>query len=494
MIKVNSSYIKINKELFIAISDKLSYIKYENNKNFNKYLLKNNKELNKYYIANLKFSYASLKLDKLLYIIYKISLLQLNKKFKNLNKVPLYSKVLRYEIGPDYRLYLNFLLEFGFISTDNRYIVGYGNNKVAKSKCYGINFVSNSDELYTHTLTQNCLIKKIIKWKDEYMNRIKGDVLLNEIYSMMDNITIDIDGATEYLDKLYYNKEITKRARDLEITKCQRINEHDPMDSLFLTKDSYGRIHTNFTNISKAIRENFLYINGEKAIGVDIKSSQPALLHGVFQDYLETLKGSQSFKTNDPFIIEELNGKAIDIRDKYIGKNNFYTGDHIFDGYIEYKLDTFGFDSYKELVENAERELGMYRIWLESDIYTEFLSRMETKETRKSVKRLFVTHIFSHGKGPHLDSIRNVWYRFFPTLLKIMDSFKEEDYKNMAYRLQKDESTLVYGDLFSTLKLSGINTFTTVHDSVIVPQSQVGLTTSLFNVVLQRNNIHTIAI
>jgi len=467
--------------------------------NTNKYL---NIEIDKSLLYDLQYlvidfnlsSSVVLSLDKLLYVIHKIFSLRNQRKFSNLDKVPLYSKVLRYELGPDYRVYLNFLLDNHFITTDNYYRVGHGNNSVAKCKCYGIYNKYSFENTVKYEVKQTCLVKKILKWRESYMDRVKDDELLNEIHNMMEKITIDYESAEKYLNDLFNSGKITKNARNLELSKCKRINDKESFDSIFLIKDSYGRVHTNYTNISKHIRENFLYINGEKAIGIDIKSSQPALLHCVFDDYLNSVKGTQSYIDDNALVSETLNGTAIDIRDKYVNRNNSYSGDHIFDGYVEYKLDTFGYDSYKEMVWNAERELALYKSWLETDIYNEFSSRMSTQIPRKKMKKLFVTHIFSTGWGEYLEPIREVWFKFFPTLHKILSAFKAEDYKNMAYRLQKDESSLVYGDLYSTLKMSGIDTFTTVHDSIIVPESQLDNARSLFNVVLTRNNIPTTAI
>ena len=49
--------------------------------------------------------------DYLLYIIGKlIQIPQYNAKLKNLNKVPLYSIILRYELGKNYRKYLDYLI------------------------------------------------------------------------------------------------------------------------------------------------------------------------------------------------------------------------------------------------------------------------------------------------------------------------------------------------------------------------------------------------
>ena len=445
-------------------------------------------------LSTLTFKDFLVKIDKCIYLINKINNLQELKKFKLLDKVPLYSKILRYELGPDYREYLNLLLNNDIITTDNYYRVGFGNNKVAKSKCYGINPKHVTGEKFEYEIKQTCLVKKIVKWRESQMANIKDGALLEGIYGMMDKITIDIDASTAYLDDLLKKKKITPHARDLEYRKCMKIHNKNTLDPLFLTKDNYGRVHTNFTNISKHIRENFLYINGEKAIGIDIKSSQPALLHCVFKDYIDTVKGTQSFTNNNFLEMEVLDGTPIDIRDKYVSKNNSYSGDHIYDGYVNYSLDTFGFDSYKDMVESAERELAEYKLWLETDIYTEFCSRMDKPISRASMKKQFVTHIFSTGWGEYLSEIRQIWFKFFPTLHKILSSFKKEDYKNVAYRLQRDESSFIYGDLYNTLRLSGIDTFTTVHDSIIVPQSKVEDAKNLFNVVLKRNNIPTVAV
>ena len=62
--------------------------------------------------------------DYFLYIISKIiHIPECNDKLRNLNKIPLYSKILRYEIGKNYKKYLTYLIDNGFLETDNHYVV-----------------------------------------------------------------------------------------------------------------------------------------------------------------------------------------------------------------------------------------------------------------------------------------------------------------------------------------------------------------------------------
>ena len=62
--------------------------------------------------------------DYLLYIVGKlIQIPQFNSKLKNLNKIPLYSIILRYELGKNYRKYLDYLIDNKVIESDNHYIV-----------------------------------------------------------------------------------------------------------------------------------------------------------------------------------------------------------------------------------------------------------------------------------------------------------------------------------------------------------------------------------
>lgn len=46
----------------------------------------------------------------------------------------------------------------------------------------------------------------------------------------------------------------------------------------FFTLDGNERLHTNLTNLSSDIRNNFIYLNGEKIIGTDLSNSQPTFL------------------------------------------------------------------------------------------------------------------------------------------------------------------------------------------------------------------------
>ena len=223
-------------------------------------------------------------IDSFLHIIHTIRNLSSHKKFKNLQKVPIYSKILRFELGKNYRRYIDYLLKYKFITTDNHYIVGHG-TKPGKCKCYGIAPKYRKNKSEDHELTKKSILTKLIKWKEEKFGKMVDDELLGHLYEMLQKVDIDVVGVNKYLDEMVESGQLTKYKANLERDKCDRINNKSDPHAIFIKKDTYGRVHSNFTNISKHIREKFLYLEGERLVALDIISSQPALLHTLFRKY-----------------------------------------------------------------------------------------------------------------------------------------------------------------------------------------------------------------
>lgn len=439
--------------------------------------------------------------DKFLYIINKIiTLSSSNRKYRRLKLVPLSSVVLRYELGKYYRKYIDWLIKHKFIESDNHYIVG-NSDREGKCKCYGLTTTYKSKPLVDFELKNEFILKKILNWRKNKLSETVSDPMMARLYSMMDNFHVDIKGVTEELNQLKKEGIVSQKQMDIEIAKCQKINDksEDTVD-LFIVKDDYSRVHTNITNLSRRVRENHLYIGQKKAVGIDIVSSQPALLHSLFQDYINRIeKLPENVKKSDFYI--EFGDVRTDVREKYRNKRNFYDGQVIYDPESEISLSKLGFSNFNECLENLNKEISyLEQSLLGMGIYEFFLDRWnevnEGDVSRSDIKTLWMGYVFGSGDENKMSSkvknISKIWKICFPTLDKLLNYFKEGDYKLLSHNLQRKEADLIYNKLCPRVeKEFGIN-FSTVHDSIIVEESVTEIVSNLFDEILEENNICTI--
>jgi len=446
----------------------------------------------KYNSPNFPFKYN---IDYFLFIASKIIYLNSFSKFKNLKKVPISSKIIRMELGKHYKRYLEYLLEFKFINTDNYYIVGK-NKTDGKCKCYGLHKRYNDDKVVNYEIVKPSLLKKMLKWQNDKFGKMRNDELLGHLYDMMRTFKVDIRGAKEYLDNEVKNKRLSKRKARLELDKCERINGDD-VHSLFLTRDRFGRVHTNFTNISRHIRENFLISeNGEKLVQLDVISCQPALLYTLFKNYLNKILDESGKYREDEFYMSpfEITPNAEDVRDKYVNRNNSYSGEHIYKNSFNPTIKSFGFKSYSDMSREAIDELGRYKIILKSGLYEFFQDRMDfyfsEEKTRDEIKKEWITHVFGRNNVKYNEKMQSIWEIEFPLLTKILTHFKKGDHKSLAHELQRKESNIIYNKLCPTMNKNKIDYFT-VHDCIVVKESDADFTYDTFEEILNENGVVT---
>lgn len=448
-----------------------------------------------------KFKFRWFK-DNFMFIIGKIVNLSLNNpKFKRLDKVPISSIILMKEIGRHYRKYIDYLLQYNIITCDNHYIVG-GTGIEGKCKCYGIGSKFKKTPKTTYTINKKTIITKYFKWKEAMFGKIADDEMLSKLYSMLNRFTIDIDGAELYLRKLLdtnADPDLNEEKIQIELRKCHVINNKDDKTSIFIVRDDYGRIHTNFTNLSRHVRDNFLFLDGERVIGIDMVSSQASLLYTMLLNYINKVDDATINKRNSPLnkyamILEELDYLKTDIRSKYVNSHNFYTGDPLYSLKFEPSISTLGYNNYTDMLSIARSELSKMEGILKSGIYEYFQMTWKKwnreDKTRSQMKKLWITYVF--GKPDQLNKkMRIVWEREFPMLNRIILHFKKIDYRILAHTLQRTESNIVFNDVCSAINDKLNIPYCTVHDSVIVQEQYVHSTKVIFETALINNNVVT---
>jgi hypothetical protein len=445
--------------------------------------------------------------DSFMFIISKIiHIASNNAKFKNLDKVPISSTILMNEVGRHYRKYLDYLIQWNMITSDYHYICGDNSNGVmGKCICYGIDTKFKKNKNVSYKITKKSIVSKYYKWKETMFGKIADDELLSKLYGMISRFTVDFDSAKKYmydLLELGIEPDLTKEKIEKELAKCRRINDIENEQRIFMTQDAFGRVHTNFTQLSRHIRDKFLLLDGEPVIGIDIVSSQASLLYTLLNDFVNKTEKSTRIIRDESnplakyaMIPDELDHLTqVDVRDVYTNRNNHYTGEPIYNVDFNPSISKFGYDTYDEMLKVARFELSKMNDALQSGIYEFFQDKwfevnLERK-TRHEMKRMWITYVF--GKPNKVSKkMKRIWDLEFGLLRKIIDHFKKLDYRILAHTLQRTESDIVYNQVCENIDSELNIPYGTVHDSLIVQQKHSVSAKNIFSTTLTKNNVVT---
>lgn len=436
--------------------------------------------------------------DNFYYIMSKIHVISISKsKFKNLDKIPISSTILMHEIGRHYRKYLNYLISAGFIESDNHYIVT-SDVKQGKCKCYSLTGqYKHSKQTEKIKISSKSIIGHYLKWKNSMFSKVADDDMLSKLFDMVQKFHIDTNEAEKYLRDLQKtDSKITDQWIKNELDKCNRINNKDAAQKLmFIVRDPYQRIHTNITNLSKRIRENFLYLDGEKVKSIDIVSSQASLLYLMMKQERDRIEETAKSPDVANFAMDEF-VPDYDVRDKYVNRKNSYEGDPI----RLYLGDTshvsmLGLNSYEDALSAVDKDLTkMQQILSGEGIYEYFQTRWHinynTWLDRDVIKQKWIAYVFGKPNAS-CKKMRYIWNTSFPMLTRMIDNFKINDYRILAHKLQRTEADLVFNKVCKAIDTKiGIN-YGTVHDSLIVPEHAFESAKEIFSKVLRENGIIT---
>lgn len=428
--------------------------------------------------------------DNFIYFLGKIFYIpQYNPDLKGMRLVPIYSKIVREELGRNYKKYIEYLLNWEFLVTDNYYIPAKLNPEGwGKCKCYGFTAKFAGKSVVKCPIKKRSLLKRMEIWNRKTIENVKSDPILTQIKEFLDKITFDYDGAIRKLDELFKNKKISLVEYDIEMDRCERIKNKD----FYIVRDEAGRIHTNLTNISKEIREDYLFIDGEKATGLDIRSCQPALLYALLIDYFEKIKKNHSNK----FEVSQnsISKSMVDTRKKYSSYENQIL-EELPNFELPMDVSMFEYRNFELLEHDFTKEINTLRDVLKSDIYGNIQNWWKsyfgvTLKTRKQAKKFFFSYIFGRNSMKRT-RMRQVWETEFPLLNRMISFIKEPNYKFLAHKLQKKESEIVIDSLCSEVNKKFNIPYFTVHDSIYISKKFSPEIKLIFEEILDKNNVIT---
>ena len=307
--------------------------------------------------------------------------------------------------GNQYSLYVDYLTESGFIEkvkchstsnhTSTRYKLTDDLSGVIIYRYYDYKLRKKLNNFYAK---QNPL-KTVSPIPREIRKKLITD---------LQSVTIDFEKSMTYLRDCIKN-DVIKYVKNLSM--IYKIQDAD----LFYTFDDWGRFHTNFTNLKKEIRNNYLSIDGQRVGFMDIKSSQPFFL-------------SQLLKY-DPLVIKN------------------------------YEVQKF-----IAILEDENQDIYNYFVYK----YPEIFNHPDPKANRDKSKDYVLKAMYDQKN-------KNTKYKLlfrkeFPYILEVIENYKFNEGHELWESLQKMESEFIFQKVYNSI----VNQFPdikliTVHDSIYFP-------------------------
>jgi len=180
----------------------------------------------------------------------------------------LYSVVMKSLYGKHYSVYVDYLIDTGFIQKISNY-------STLKHQSTQYKLIDNLSEVIIHKGIDYILQKKLSKYYSSIdplttKSPIPFEIrqkLIDDLYS----ITINFGQSILFIDK-YVKDNPGRYVKNLSMINKIKNQE------IFIHFDPYGRFHTNFTNLKSEIRNTFLKIDNEPVGYLDVKTSQPFFL------------------------------------------------------------------------------------------------------------------------------------------------------------------------------------------------------------------------
>jgi hypothetical protein len=356
----------------------------------------------------ISFNGVTLKTSYLLSLINDILIkFQLDDDDVEINEfcINLYSKILRNRYGLHYKSYVDKLLDIGFIKLKSNYCAGI------KAKTYVLNWF-DFDSIKRVKVYDAILLKNSYK---EYHRKLNSNSPIDldirkRLVEDLESVKINFEKSLAFIDDLSNKNKITSSKYFKNYHSIVNIKENN----IYFIFDDWGRLHTNYTVLKKEIRKNYLTIDNEPIIEIDIRNSQPFFLSKIIK-----------FEMNisDPEI-----KLFVDLVDNGLFYDNFV------------------------------------------DKFPNYFTADNLQENRNISKKLVYKVLFGYNgiKSEQSKMFKEIYPKIFDYIIGKKKS--EKDYKYFSYKLMRMESDFVFGKVVPDIykKIKGIKLFT-VHDSITYP-------------------------
>jgi hypothetical protein len=221
------------------------------------------------------------------------------------------------------------------------------------------------------------------------------------------------------------------------------------------TVDDYGRVHTNVTNLPKALR-HFLAVDGKRLVDVDVSESQPLFLGVAIARFnsrrTETVqRGARGTDGGQEGRQQQAEGRR---------------------GTPSLMFDNTMFDKNPQLAGELDRRRlpADVRRYLElceaRGLYQAVADRLG--KTREEAKRSVMVAFYD--RPSHCNAVSVVLTELFPSVMQAMRRIKRGDYRRLAHIAQRIESAFMFGRVVPRIMELRPDLFiTTIHDSILTP-------------------------
>ncbi|WP_292948265.1 hypothetical protein [Olleya sp. UBA1516] len=403
------------------------------------------------------------------------------------------SKYLNQPLKKELKKYREFLVQYNYIkiksyseNTSYGYRVCYFENpkRTFKKEYLVYEFISKSYEKFlTHSIDKYAKIE----YKKSVADRNTRHLTK---WINQENIQVDWETAFKFIEG---NEELTVQQKEQYSYSLNRIRFHQ---WYYLRSTNDNRLHSNLTNLPSRLR-TFLSHKNQKLVSLDIKTSQPFILAGVFNlllenrlDEIEVLrKGIRSKKVKDKFstVMNSISLTSTVVADLLAYKNLVCTKDIY--NHIAISLDTLFLETVKI---NGAKTSYVDNIY---NSHLGYKTKRHFKELRGYCKFLVLEYMYC-SIGNNSRRLKEVKKIYPPAVNKFIYDFKfcEEiklkggkvkKKKTIKQQEQIDRSKKLFSKFLQQLeafiildiiskelsKLYPKMFMATIHDSLVVPTS-----------------------
>lgn len=351
----------------------------------------------------------------------------------------------------NYKVYIDYLLKYGIIKTDRKYIVD------KKSFGYRLNY----GRVHSATIIKIPVADSVIhrhKFREEEereRNLFKTRKQYPHLTKWFDLLQIDKEGAYKETERLY--PEPTGAIRGVRKGKAsnslKRLKAIAAIDKItekcfyYSVDENVGRFHSNLTNLKKELR-NYLTYDGQKLVNVDIKNSQPLF---------STLLFNKDFYSENS---QHINIFSIPSTHSLISNNKF-------------PFPTYTIMIVKALEKSKYQDVDKYIEMVNSGEFYHQISKLMYPSSmfdKKKMKTMIFMVFFSNNSymGQDKAQPKRDFKTLLPQTFKIFTLLKRIDHTALARILQRIESTLMIQNVALRIaKERPELPIFTIHDSVV---------------------------
>ena len=386
------------------------------------------------------------------------TLIQKNINFRNqstLNWVPLNMKVLESIFEVDK-------------STVNNIIKTLTNNNILHRVgtpipgVHSYSYVFNQEQNHNYSFNGNIdniyFIKRIKQFeKTRQKQRVKPIKNYNQIFNATKKVVCDFKKMDTFVNMI--RNENVKAQFQYAVDKLKKRD-------YYLVKDKNGRIHTNFTNLSK----DLLYYT-DTGYFDDCANSQPLLLSQFVISYIQKYESTSS----NEVVVNESNDTYIynsDFSEKNDENQNPDFENNIYNNIVSYGLNPSG--NYKtdnglqiwNITQNLPQDVLDFQENCKTGKFWDDILYHFKSESRETVKTKTFASVL-YGEAYYESKYKDYFKLKYPNVLRIVEEDKQRNgYKHISNVMQKMESKLWIETICKKLHNRGIFNFYPVHDSI----------------------------